>query len=286
VERAEAGQRVALNLVGVAVDEVARGDVITSDSLAPTYVADVAVEAPALEHAQRVQIHHGTREAPARVAELGGRFWQLRLEQPLLARPGDRFVIRSIAPPDTLGGGVILDPNARKHGPSREALARLSRIAKDPRAAPPPPPGARHTNIAVPGEQTLRCQAPQHSGARHAGALEPAAVALEERLRAAGHEPPLDAELGDDAVHLEALREAGRVVRLGRSMHAHAEAAAAVRAAVERLVGEDGHVTLARLRDELRTSRKFAQAWLEHLDAARVTLRRPDDSRVLRRRPS
>ena len=50
------------------------------------------------------------------------------------------------------------------------------------------------------------------------------------------------------------------------------------------LAGE-GEVTLARLRDELGTSRKYAQALLEHLDAARVTRRRPDDSRVLRSAP-
>ena len=46
----------------------------------------------------------------------------------------------------------------------------------------------------------------------------------------------------------------------------------------------EGDVTLARLRDDLGTSRKFAQALLEHLDAARVTRRLPDDSRVLRGR--
>jgi selenocysteine-specific elongation factor len=50
------------------------------------------------------------------------------------------------------------------------------------------------------------------------------------------------------------------------------------------IVEAEGAVTLARLRDELGTSRKFAQALLEHLDAARVTRRLPDDSRVLRRR--
>jgi selenocysteine-specific elongation factor len=48
-------------------------------------------------------------------------------------------------------------------------------------------------------------------------------------------------------------------------------------------VDAEGAVTLGRLRDELRTSRKYAQALLEHLDAARVTRRLPDDSRVLRR---
>jgi selenocysteine-specific elongation factor len=51
------------------------------------------------------------------------------------------------------------------------------------------------------------------------------------------------------------------------------------------IVQTEGDVTLARLRDDLGTSRKFAQALLEHLDAARVTLRLPDDRRVLRRPP-
>ncbi|MFL5889326.1 MAG: SelB C-terminal domain-containing protein [Solirubrobacteraceae bacterium] len=46
----------------------------------------------------------------------------------------------------------------------------------------------------------------------------------------------------------------------------------------------DGSITLAQLRDELGTSRKFAQALLEHFEATRVTVRRPDDTRVLRRR--
>jgi selenocysteine-specific elongation factor len=265
VERAEAGQRVAVNLVGVDVREVARGDVLAGEALAATYVVDAALDAEGLEHGARVHVHHGTREAPARLAELGGRFWQLRLEKPLLARPGDRLVIRSIAPPDTLGGGVVLDPAARKHGPSRDALARLTRLARG--EAEPPPSAAPP---AAPPEAEV--------------ALQPAALALEERLRAAGQKPPLDAELGDDAAHLPALRDAGRVVRLGRSMHAHADTIADVRQWVEAIVERDGSVTLAALRDELGTSRKFAQAFLEHLDAARVTLRRPDDSRVLRRR--
>ena len=67
-------------------------------------------------------------------------------------------------------------------------------------------------------------------------------------------------------------------------MHIHPDAldevdATRVVAAIER----DGQITLAGLRDELQTSRKYAQALLEHFDAARVTLRR-GDARVLRRR--
>jgi len=73
-------------------------------------------------------------------------------------------------------------------------------------------------------------------------------------------------------------------VRVGRSMYAHPEAVAQVRARVEEIIAAEGSITLARLRDDLATSRRVAQALLEHLDADRVTKRLPDDSRVLRRR--
>src|SRR5215204_1281535 len=120
VDRAQAGQRVALNLAGVAVDAVARGDVVVAaagnDGARPvaTYRVDAALEwaTPDTRPAggARVAVHHGTREVPARLAELGGRFAQLRLERALVPRAGDRLVIRALAPPDTLGGGVVLDP--------------------------------------------------------------------------------------------------------------------------------------------------------------------------------
>jgi selenocysteine-specific elongation factor len=119
-------------------------------------------------------------------------------------------------------------------------------------------------------------------------ALDEMALALEQRLRAAGHEPPSEAELGEQARHLAVLRAAGKAVRIGRAMHAHPDAIADVRAVVQRVACAEGTITLARLRDELQTSRKYARALLEHFDAARLTLRLADDSRVLRttaRRP-
>jgi selenocysteine-specific elongation factor len=271
VERADAGQRVALNLVGVDRRAVARGDVLTaSGTLVPTTVVDAALTLRDAQHGMRVHVHHGTREAPARLASLGADLWQLRLERPLLARAGDHVVVRSVAPPDTLGGGVVIDPAARRHGRRADVLARLERLRRgepEPRPAPEPV-----TEPAVaPPEPT-------------AAPLSEAALALEARLRAAGHEPPSEAELGAAATELPALREAGRAVRVGRSLYAHPDAIAAVRDRVIAIVQAEGAVTLARLRDELGTSRKFAQALLEHLDAARVTRRLPDDRRVLRRR--
>jgi selenocysteine-specific elongation factor len=266
VERAAAGQRVALNVAGIELREVARGDVVAAPgAVAPSRVLDCQLELRDARHGMRAHVHHGTRETPARMADLGGGLWQARLEQPLLARAGDRVVVRSIAPPDTLGGGVVLDPAARRHGRRADALARLERLRRGEPEPEPEPPGAP----AAPPPPA----APQ--------ALPASALALEDRLRAAGHEPPNAADL--DPGDLGALRAVGRAVRVGRSMYAHPEALAAVRATVEAVIAADGAITLARLRDELQTSRRFAQALLEHLDAERVTKRLPDDSRVLRR---
>ena len=297
-DRAAAGQRVALNLTGVAVGDVSRGDVVVSATTVPgtvvarqggergarattvtgtvvapvvSYRLDLALQWRSEEmrpgNGSRVAVHHGTREAAARLTELGGRYAQLRLERPLVARAGDRVVIRALAPPDTIGGGVVLDPAPARHGPSRDLLARLARLERgepEPVAEPEPEPVAREPAAAGPAP------------------LSPSALAIERELREAGAAPPLDADL-DAPDELAALRDAGRAVRLGPTMHIHAQALDHVRERVVALIEADGELTLARLRDDLGTSRKYAQALLERFDAERLTLRR-GDARVLRRR--
>jgi selenocysteine-specific elongation factor len=252
VQRAQAGQRVAVNLAGI--DRVAadRCRVVAGQDaeLAPAWIVEAALDLATEPAGGRVTVQHGTMATPARVVRLDGDRWQIRAREPLIARAGDRLVVRASSPPVTIGGGVVLDPRARR---AREAAGEPAREpAPAARSEPPPLPDA--------------------------------ALALEARLRAAGHEPPSERELGDEAAHLPALRAAGRAVRVGRSMHAHPEALAAVRARVQAILSAEGQITLARLRDELGTSRKYAQALLEHLDAERVTLRREDDRRVARRR--
>jgi selenocysteine-specific elongation factor len=279
VERAGAGQRVALNLAGLARDEVARGDVVLAAGRdaaaarpggapsrpAATFRVDVALSWATPDArpdgGARIGVHHGTRESAARLAELGGRFFQLRLEQPIVPLRGDRLVIRSLAPPDTLGGGVVLDPAPRRHGPSRDLLARLAALER--------------------GEEPVE-EAPAEAPKRDAELppLTPAAEAAEQTLREAGAAPPLDSELDRDA--LAVLRAHGRAVRLGPTMHVHPEALAVVQARLTAVIQREGSITLARARDELGTSRKYAQAYLEHLDAEHITLRRGDE-RVLRR---
>jgi selenocysteine-specific elongation factor len=266
VERAAAGQRVAINLVGIPVADVARGDVLAypESAVRPTYLVDAELQLgdADLDH-QRVHVHHGTRETPARAAWLGGDFWQLRLEQPLVCVARDRLVIRQIAPADTLGGGIVLDAHPKKHGPSRDVLVRLKRLAagepvEEPerQAAPAPAPPA---------------PAPLSTSARQ----------LEVRLRQAGVEPPLDSELDPD--DLTALRAHGRAVRVAKNLHYHPDVLADIRSRIIGLAAENaGAITLARLRDELGTSRKFAQALLEHFDSEKLTIRRGEEH-ILRR---
>ena len=274
-ERAQAGQRVAVNLAGIALRDVARGDALADPAagVVPTQVIDAALDLRDELHGRRAMVHHGTRAVAARLAALGAGLWQVRLEDSLLAAAGDRLVVRSVAPPDTLAGGTVLDPGARRHGRRPDVLARLERLQRgEPDPATQPPPEA----AAAPGPAT--------AAAPSAPALEPAATELAERLLAAGHEPPSRSELGAAATHLPKLIQAGVAVRIGRDLYAHRDAIAVVADRVGAIVADEGAVTLARLRDELGTSRKYAEALLEHLDQARYTKRLPDDRRVLRRR--
>ena len=273
VERAAAGQRVALNLVGVGWRDVGRGDVVvTGEGVRPGYLLDIVLEAEdgarPVERGTRVQVHHGTREAPARVVPLGEGFAQLRLEAPLMAVAGDRVILRQVAPPDTIGGGVVVDATPRKHGPSPEVVAVLrGEAVSEPELPAEPEPG--------PGPEPL----------------DDSALALLALLRSDGASPRADVELAG-AAGLEgsaatrawrALEAAGEAVRVGRNLHFHAQALAELETRVVAILERDGEATIAGVRDELGTSRKYAQALLEHLDREKVTLRRAD-AHVLRRR--
>ncbi len=274
-ERAHAGQRVAVNIAGIALRDVARGDALADPAaeIVPTQLIDAALDLRDDLHGRRVMVHHGTRAVPARLAALGTGLWQVRLEGHLLAAAGDRLVVRSVAPPDTLAGGTVLDPRARRHGRRPDVLARLQRLR---RGEPEPSHAVGPATAGPPG------LAP--AVAPPAPALDPGATELAERLLAAGHEPLSRADLGAATAHLPALIGAGAAVRIGRDLYAHRDALAVVADRVGAIIANEGAVTLARLRDELGTSRKYAEALLEHLDQARYTKRLPDDRRVLRRR--
>ena len=124
VERAEAGQRVALALPGVERSELRRGDaLVAAGSLRPSYRLDVTLEElEPIADGARLHVHHGTAAVPARVAKVGG-FAQLRLAAPVVAARGDRVVLRDVT---TVGGGTVLDPAPARHAdPARFEQARL-----------------------------------------------------------------------------------------------------------------------------------------------------------------
>ena len=150
-ERAVPGRRTALALVGVDKAELARGHVaVTGPGWQAATVLDTAVEllpsaSRPIASRTRLRVHLGTAEVLARVAQTpaivpGQRgLARLILEGPLVARGGDRFVLRSFSPVTTIGGGVVLDPfpprrsRLRRRGISTDQslLARLSELVAE-----------------------------------------------------------------------------------------------------------------------------------------------------------
>lgn len=127
VEMAERGQRVALNLAGVKKEEVPRGIMIAPEgSMVPTSLIDVELKTIDLmfdiSNRTRLRLYIGTQEVFCRVVlldrdEMGSNevaMAQLRLEDEIVARKGDKFILRLFSPMITIGGGRILDSNPSK----------------------------------------------------------------------------------------------------------------------------------------------------------------------------
>jgi selenocysteine-specific elongation factor len=136
--RASRGQRVALNLGGVELRDVGRGDVVCDSRLArATTRLDTRVEVRpgarlAVAHHGSVRIHAGTAEVLARIVLLDGAAelrprcagWaQLVLREPIVALRGDRFILRDETARWTLGGGVVVNPFADRHRRDEAGLA-------------------------------------------------------------------------------------------------------------------------------------------------------------------
>jgi len=391
VETATPGRRTAVNLTGIAVEELERGMVVTVPGwLKATPCVDVKLRAVGylkrpLRHNLQVTFHTGSAEVAGRLLLLDGdevapgeSGWaQVRLDSAVAAVKGDRFIIRD--PNDTLGGGRIVDTDARRHrrfhAPTLAALERLEKGSPDElvalmvarlepvelrdvlrsveldaataRQAVERLVSAREVVsldggtlgdasllYSAPGFEALGARLQSVLSAYHresplrpgmpreelrsrlglsprafdqAVALWAQAGIVKETERAVGllgHEPRPDADqqariekylaalraqpyspAGDEAPGDEVLgylEERGDIVRVGDGI---AFSSDAYRAMVERVVShlrENGTVTLAQVRDMFGTSRKYAQALLEHMDEERLT-RRVGDERVLRK---
>ena len=134
LERAEAGQRVAVSLPGVERRDVRRGEALVAPGSYPTsYRLDVTLdELESIPDGARLQMHLGTAHVAARVIRAGERWAQLRLAAPVPAARGDRVVLRGET---TLGGGVVIDPAPPRHrDPGRMELVERGDAAATVRA--------------------------------------------------------------------------------------------------------------------------------------------------------
>jgi selenocysteine-specific elongation factor len=137
-EQAVAGQRTAVNLGGVDVADVQRGQsLVAPDAVTVTRRAEVWLEllpdGKPLKHGARVHVHQGTAEVLGRVSVAGAAAEvppggqtaaRLRLESPLALTRGDRFIVRAYSPMITIGGGEVLDPDPPRQGLRTSAGAR------------------------------------------------------------------------------------------------------------------------------------------------------------------
>ena len=145
VPTAYAGQRTAMNLSGLEVEDLSRGDTVARPgNLFPSQLWDLELTclptAPKpLKHRKEIHFHHGTREILGKIYLLEGDVLepgqtglaQVRFAQPMVGVYGDRFVIRSFSPLRTIGGGRVINPLGRRSRRSAVKLDLLRQLTQD-----------------------------------------------------------------------------------------------------------------------------------------------------------
>ncbi|UII57719.1 selenocysteine-specific translation elongation factor [Cytobacillus spongiae] len=141
-ERAYAGQRTAINLSGVSKDDVVRGDVlVSSEHFIVTNTIDVSVRFTSdldylVKQRMPIKCHIGTAEVMGRIVffdrnelkeESDEILCQLRLDEEIVTKRGDRFILRRPSPQETIGGGWVIDPNGEKYRFGNQTIEKLSK---------------------------------------------------------------------------------------------------------------------------------------------------------------
>ncbi|MCS7041509.1 MAG: selenocysteine-specific translation elongation factor [Bryobacteraceae bacterium] len=146
VPEAVAGQRTAVNLAGAEAGELRRGMTLTRPGVwEAAGVLDARVEllrsSPPLKHGAPVHFHAWTAETEAEVRlfaagaplEAGSSgYARLLLREPVLLKPGDRFILRRFSPVETIGGGVVIDPQPPLRLKKALVAARLAELERGP----------------------------------------------------------------------------------------------------------------------------------------------------------
>ncbi|MDN4523272.1 selenocysteine-specific translation elongation factor [Fictibacillus fluitans] len=146
-ETAGAGQRAAMNLAGLSREEVTRGHVLVSPGQYPVSdCLDVLLilgnNAKNLKQRQHIKFYIGTSEVMGKIVffdrneareKEGDIYCQVRLSNPVVARKGDRFILRRPSPEETIGGGEVIDPMGESY---RFGMATVDQLKKKREGTP------------------------------------------------------------------------------------------------------------------------------------------------------
>ena len=281
VSEAVPGQRVAVNLPGIGKEHISRGEILAAaGSMEGTMIADVRLQLlksgqRTLKSGTRVHLYHGAAELVCKIILFDRAVLkpgeeaivQLRMEQVTAMKAGDHFVIRFYSPVETIGGGVVLNPNGvkRKKGQNADAAVRYACTGKERKKAH----AAGKITEEMCGNSVF--------------------LQLQELYLKSGFIPPLTDEVKkvfsgerDFSEVFFAMVRDGVLVRFDEKHYMHREIRQKALDMVYQLFKEKGMIQTGEFRDRLGISRKCAIILLEGFDRERITVME-NGGRVLKR---
>ena len=281
VSEAVPGQRVAVNLPGIGKEQISRGEILaTAGSMEGTMIADVRLQLlksgqRSLKSGTRVHLYHGAAELVCKIILFDREVLkpgeeavvQLRMEQVTAMKAGDHFVIRFYSPVETIGGGVVLNPNGvkRKKRQNADAVVHCACTGKERKKA--------HASGKITEEICGNSVFLQ----------------LQELYLKSGFIPPLTDEVKkvfsgerDFSEVFFAMVRDGVLVRFDEKHYMHWEMRQKALDMAYLLYEEKGMIQTGEFRDRLGISRKCAIILLEGFDRERITVME-NGGRVLKR---
>lgn len=311
VSRAFPGQRVAVNLAGIGKKEISRGEILAAaDSMESTMMADVKLRLlksghRSLKSGARVHLYHGAAELICKVILLDREVMktgeeavvQLRMEQQTAMKAGDHFVIRFYSPVETIGGGVVENPNALKRKRRRKLGAErrfqtssdtdLSKEMSGNGAKLVPAQINKTNSIETAGKNYDLNDNNINKNKENELESTPIFIKIQNLYLNSGFIPPLTDEVKSDfsrekefsAVFFKMVRS-GVLVRYDEKHYMHRDIRKKALDMAVTLYKEKGVIKTGEFRDQLGISRKCAITLLEGFDRDRIT-RMTNGERIL-----
>ena len=311
VSRAFPGQRVAVNLAGIGKEEISRGEILAAaDSMESTMMADVKLRLlksghRSLKSGARVHLYHGAAELICKVILLDREVMkpgeeavvQLRMEQQTAMKAGDHFVIRFYSPVETIGGGVVENPNALKRKRRRKlgAERRFQTSSDTDLSKEMSGNGAKLVPAQINKTNSIETAGKNHDlndnniNKNKENELEstPIFIKIQNLYLNSGFIPPLTDEVKSDfsrekefsAVFFKMVRS-GVLVRYDEKHYMHRDIRKKALDMAVTLYKEKGVIKTGEFRDQLGISRKCAITLLEGFDRDRIT-RMTNGERIL-----